>query len=140
MYHQVIAEWLAAGKQVDQPLNDITINEIIARFWKHAEGYYVRPDGSQTYEINNFRQALRPLQFLYGTTPAVEFGPRSLVAVRHNMVQKGLCRNNINKMVIFVQIDHKRSGSPLGHQFIFFREGPQGHQDRPCGGQPNRCR
>ena len=27
-YHQVIAEWLAAGKQVDQSHYDITINEI----------------------------------------------------------------------------------------------------------------
>ena len=98
-YHQVIAEWLAAGKQADQPPNDITINEIIARFWEHAQRYYVHLDGTPTYEISNFRQALKPLQFLYGTTPAVEFGPRALVAVRHRMVQKGLCRSNINKMV-----------------------------------------
>jgi len=103
-YHQAIAEWLAAGKQIDQSPNDITINEIIARFWKHAEGYYVRPDGTHTYEINNFRQALRPLQFLYGAAPAVEFGPRALLAVRHEMVQKGLCRNNINKMVSRIKL------------------------------------
>ena len=63
-YHQTIAEWLAAGKQLDQPLDGMTINEIIARFWVHAQTYYVRPDGTQTWELNNFRQALRPLQIL----------------------------------------------------------------------------
>jgi integrase len=99
MYHQAIAEWLAAGKQIDRPPSDITIDEIIARFWEHAQRYYVHPDGTPTYEINNFRQALRPLQFLYGSTLAVEFGPRGLLAVRHHLVQKGLCRSNINKMV-----------------------------------------
>ena len=98
-YHQIIAEWLAAGRQLSQPFDDITINEIIARFWEHAQGYYVRPDGTPTCEINNFRQALRPLQALYGSTRANEFGPRGLVAVRQVMIQKGWCRNNINKMM-----------------------------------------
>jgi integrase len=98
-YHQTIAEWLAAGKHVGQSPDDITINEIIARFWKYAQGYYVRPDGTPTYEINNFRQALRPLQVLYGATRAAEFGPRALAAVRHKMVQAAWCRSNINKMV-----------------------------------------
>ena len=98
-YHQTIAEWMAAGKQLDQPLDGMTINEIIARFWKHAQTYYVRPDGTQTWEINNFRQALRPLQKLYGSTPASEFGPRALVTVRQAMIQKKWCRNNTNKMV-----------------------------------------
>ena len=98
-YHQAIAEWIAAGRQLDQPQDDITINEIIARFWEHAQGYYVRPDGTPTWEINNFRQALRPLQKLYGSTRASEFGPRALLAVRQVMIQKGWCRNNINKMI-----------------------------------------
>lgn len=97
-YHQTIAEWLAAGRLSQAP-HEIIINEVIARFWVHAQGYYVRPDGTPTNEINNFRQALRPLQALYGNTKAVEFGPRALAAVRHKLVQAGLCRTNINKMV-----------------------------------------
>lgn len=97
-YHQAIAEWIAAGKQLNQPLDGITVNEIIARFWEHAQRYYVRPDGTPTCEVNNFRQALRPLQKLYGSTQASEFGPRALVAVRQVMIQKKWCRNNI-KMV-----------------------------------------
>ncbi len=98
-YHQAIAEWMAAGKQVNPSPEAITINQVIASFWKHAQTYYVRPDGTPTYEVNNFRQALRPLAELYGDTLAAEFGPRALAAVRHKMVQAGWCRSNINKMV-----------------------------------------
>ena len=36
-YHQTIAEWLASGKHIRQSPEDITINEIIARFWEHAQ-------------------------------------------------------------------------------------------------------
>ncbi len=32
-------------------------------------------------------------------SPAAEFGPRALAAVRHQMVQMNWCRSNINKMV-----------------------------------------
>jgi integrase len=98
-YHQVIAEWLAAGKQVSEPQNEITVGEIVARFWHHAQRYYVRADGTPTYEVSNFRQALRPLQLLYGGTHAAEFGPRALVAVHKTMIDKGWCRSNINKMI-----------------------------------------
>ena len=98
-YHQAIAEWLAAGKQLHYSPESITINQVIARFWSHAESYYVRPDGTPTHEVNNFRQALRPLSELYGDTPASELGPRALAAVRHKMVKMGWCRLNVNKMV-----------------------------------------
>jgi len=98
-YHQAIAEWMAAGKQLNPPPEAITINQVIASFWKHAQTYYVRPDGSPTYEVNNFRQALRPLAALYGDTPAAQFGPRALAAVRLNMVQMKWCRSNVNKMI-----------------------------------------
>ncbi len=63
-YHQTIAEWLAAGKNIHMPCDEITIDEVIARFWQHAQKYYVHTDGTPTYEVNNFRQALRPLKQL----------------------------------------------------------------------------
>jgi len=98
-YHQAIAEWMAAGKQLNPSPDAITINQVIASFWTHAQTYYVRKDGTPTFEVNNFRQALRPLSELYGDTLAAEFGPRALAAVRHKMVQMGWCRTNVNKMV-----------------------------------------
>jgi len=98
-YHQTIAEWLAAGKNAHAPCHEITIDEVIARFWLHAEKYYVRNDGTPTSEVNNFRQALRPLKQLYGHTKVVEFGARAMCTVRQHMINNGWCRSNINKMV-----------------------------------------
>jgi integrase len=98
-YHRVIGEWLANGKQPDTSPIDITINEMLARFWMHAEEYYRDANGSQTTEIGNIRVSLRPFCTLYGHTKAVEFGPRSLKTVRQKMITMGWCRNNINKSI-----------------------------------------
>ena len=40
-YHKVIAEWLANGRQPQAPPNEITINELVARFWVHAKAYRI---------------------------------------------------------------------------------------------------
>lgn len=100
-YNRLVAEWLSSGRTstaAPSP-SDITIVELIARFWIHAEGFYRKPDGSPTSEIDNFRSALRPLRSLYSSTPAAKFGPKSLAAVRQRMVEAGWCRTNINKQV-----------------------------------------
>ncbi|GJQ27115.1 MAG: hypothetical protein HBSAPP02_21470 [Phycisphaerae bacterium] len=39
-YHQVIAEWLAAGQQPKFQLCDVTVKELLARYWCHAREYY----------------------------------------------------------------------------------------------------
>ena len=46
--------------------DDLTVVELIAHFWKHAQTYYRRLDGTSTSEIDNYRQVLRPLKDLYG--------------------------------------------------------------------------
>jgi integrase len=52
-----------------------------------------------TPEIQTLRQALKPLILLYGETQVAEFGPLALKAVRETMIQKGWCRNNINRQI-----------------------------------------
>jgi integrase len=98
-YHSVIAEWLANGKQPNASQSDITINEIIARFWIHAQEYYRDANGNNTTELANMRFSLRPLCELYGHTNAEEFGPRCLKTVRNKMISLGWCRSNINKSI-----------------------------------------
>jgi hypothetical protein len=95
-YHKAIAEWIATGRQLPIETAQIKIKELIARYWAHAQGYYVRADGTQTNEVNNIRQALRPLRELYGETAAVEFGPMALRALRQKMIDIGWCRNTGN--------------------------------------------
>ncbi len=102
-YNRVIAEWLSNGKQ-SSTANQITINEIIARFWVYAQGYYRNPDGSPTSEIESLRYAMRPLADLYGNAEASEFGPRCLRTVQRKMVDLGWCRNNVNRSLSRVKM------------------------------------
>ena len=73
-YHQVIAEWTTNGRQMVREPNDITIKEVIARFWLHAETYYVKPDGRPTTELGNFQDALKFLKELYAELGDVALG------------------------------------------------------------------
>jgi integrase len=81
----------------------ITVAEVILAFHRHATGYYVDPDGKPTKELLVIRYALRPVRELYGLTPAAEFGPLRLKAVRQQMVEAGLSRALINRRVSVVK-------------------------------------
>jgi len=98
-YHQVIAEWLAAGRQLPEDPHQITVKELVARFWVHAKGYYRTVTDGRVKELEQFRLAFRPLLALYAGTRAVQFGPRSLKAVRQRMIDMGWSRRYINNQV-----------------------------------------
>jgi len=98
-YHQALAEWMAAGRQLPAHPDSITVKELLARFWLHAEQYYRTETDGRNKELEQFRLALRPVNQLYGETPAIDFGPRSLKAVRQTMVEKSWSRLYINKQV-----------------------------------------
>jgi integrase len=89
-YARVLAEWEAAGRCLPESLadaaGDLTINELILRFWKHVADHYRRADGTPTTEVSEYKQALRPLRRLYGDTVLKNFGPLALKAVREAMV------------------------------------------------------
>ena len=99
-YDRWIAEWLSAGRRMPAADDDgLTVAEVIAAFWRHAKVHYRRADGTPTPEINPMRSALRPLKSLYGRTPAADFGPLALKAVRGEMVRLGWRRKSINRQV-----------------------------------------
>lgn len=95
-YHQVIAEWLANERQSRVAPDQLMVKELIARYWLHAEKYYRDPDGNVSRELENIRDAVRPVRELFAMTPAARFGPRALRTVRQKMIDAGLCRRNIN--------------------------------------------
>jgi integrase len=101
LYDRLVAEWLANHRTlpVETPRDGLTVMELVARFWLHAETYYRGPDGRPSGELSNYRDALRPLCHLYGPTPAPNFGPKSLDALRQWMIKKGLARSYINRTV-----------------------------------------
>ncbi|MGA2501423.1 MAG: recombinase XerD, partial [Tepidisphaeraceae bacterium] len=77
----------------------LTITELVAAFWTHAENYYRNQDSETTSELSCYREALMPLRRLYGHTQAAEFGPLALKAVRQAMIDANLCRTNINHRI-----------------------------------------
>ena len=77
----------------------LTVNELIVAFWRRAEQHYRREDGTPTNELNDYRLSLRPLRELYGPTPAADFSPLKLKAVRQLMIDADLCRGVVNQRV-----------------------------------------
>ncbi len=103
-YDRAIAEWLARGRAQDvRPTSAVSpglsVNELLLAFVKHADQHYRRPDGTPTNEINEYRQTLRVVRDHYGLTPAAEFGPIAMKAVRQAMINRGWCRGLVNQRV-----------------------------------------
>jgi integrase len=96
-YDRLVAEWLANGRSLRRPgqtCPDLTMTELIARYWKFAHEHYQR-DGKPTPEIAKIRDALKPVKRLYGERPAAEFGPLAFKAVRTEFIKADLCRSTI---------------------------------------------
>jgi integrase len=107
-YHRLIAEWVAdpaATSQfrvANQPSATqspaISINEMLLAYWEHVTAYYRHGD-RPSKEVACLKYALRPLKALYGSTPARDFGPKSLKAVRQHLIEQDICRNQINARI-----------------------------------------
>jgi integrase len=99
-YTRVLAEWEAAGRGLPPmaaPKTDLSVNEQILSYWKHAQAYYGF-DGERGDE-GCFRSVLRVVRETYGHTRAADFGPLALKACRQKMIEKGWSRNYINAQV-----------------------------------------
>jgi integrase len=98
-YDRLIGEWLAAGRQ---PLHisgsELTIAELCVRYWKFAADYYQAHDAKNRNQPA-IKRAMKYLRDRYSRTPAVEFGPLALKAVRQQMVDDGLSRRYVNDLV-----------------------------------------
>jgi len=103
-YARLLAEWrLHSGHLLPTTgprriASNLSINELILAYFRHAQAYYVK-GGTPTSEQDNIRQALRFVRQLYGASPATEFGPVALANVRQAMVAAGRSRKLINKDV-----------------------------------------
>ena len=102
-YHRLLAEHAVKGsvtptaKQgVETGSDDLTISELILEYWGYVQDYY-RKNGEPTSQVEQIKHALCPLRQLYGSTPAKEFGPLALKAVRQEFVKAGFCRSEVNR-------------------------------------------
>lgn len=97
-YRRLCLEWETKGRPSlpVPPASEISVSELLDSYWQFVKGHYVK-HGLATDEQAGIRAALRPVLELYGETPAANFGPLALKAVREKMVERGLAPNTINK-------------------------------------------
>jgi hypothetical protein len=97
-YRRKIGEWAQHGGMLPAPKQTSTVAELVVAYIEYADGYY-RKDGEPTNEVRMIKAAIKIVRELYGRTPAADFGPLALQAVREGMIGKDWCRNQINKQI-----------------------------------------
>jgi integrase len=109
-YHRLLAERHASGGVSPpptlqaQPQSEVlTVAELILRYFRHAERYYVK-NGQPTTQVVIIRQSLKVLRRLYGSTPVKDFSPLCLKACREELMRQPshksgltLCRREVNR-------------------------------------------
>jgi integrase len=99
-YARVIGEWEANGRRLPQAqapaASDLTVSELLLAYWRWAEQHYRDAEGNPSREMENLKDALKPLRRLYDNLSARTFGPLSLRSIQEDMVKAGLCRNVVN--------------------------------------------
>jgi len=97
-FSRLQAELAATSKPISRG-NNVSVNEVLLAFQLFSEGHYRRADGTFTEEVGEFKRVNRYVRELYGLTPAKDFGPLALKAIRTIFVEAGWCRKFVNKRV-----------------------------------------
>jgi integrase len=107
-YGRILAEMAVSPNKVPDPqaIAGLTITELIALYWDHAQAYYQK-DGKPSQYLHSIRIALKRLKTLYGDTLATEFSPRALKALRQIVIDAGCCRRYVNKQVDLIRLMFK---------------------------------
>src|SRR5260370_15473846 len=89
-YARVIAEWEQTGRSIPCESRNAayTVNEVLLRYYQHAEGYYLK-NGQPSSQLERVRRSLSFVKNLYGQTEACRFGSLALKAVRQKMIEAG---------------------------------------------------
>ncbi len=97
-YRRFVAEWSQHGGKLPTAADVVTVTEVIVAYVNFASGYYLK-DKKPGKEVWMIKSALKIVRSLYGRTPAAEFGPLALKAVREVMIGNDWCRNHVNQQV-----------------------------------------
>ncbi|HUW30810.1 MAG TPA: site-specific integrase [Planctomycetota bacterium] len=102
-YERLISEWLANGRclprgNFQSAQSDVTIAELVLKYVQFAESYYAK-GGQPTKELDRIKSAVKPLNRLYSSELARDFGPLALKAVREVFVSSGISRGVVNSYV-----------------------------------------
>jgi site-specific recombinase XerD len=96
-YDRLVGQWLANGRTLPAPsvppAQPVTVLQILAPYWRWARPRY------QPGELDSIKGALRIVERLYGSTPALDFGPNAFRAVRAEMIRRAWTRKSINRQM-----------------------------------------
>lgn len=100
-YDQAIAEWLSRGRRPAEPESSpLGVNQVLMAYLNWAKTYYRDRDGKPNErELCSVRRVLKTVRELFGLTPACDFDPIRLEAVRDRFVEEGLSRGLVNRYV-----------------------------------------
>jgi integrase len=105
VYGRLVAE-LAAHRDTPAPPQaqaELTVVELACAYWKFANGYYRKKDGTPSGWLKHIQLVLsKHLSGLYGRTPATEFGPLKFKAIRQTLIDAGHSRPYINKLMAII--------------------------------------
>jgi hypothetical protein len=93
-YEALISRWLAHGRNLPDLEAGRTVNDVILAYDQHAERYY-QPSNKISTELCCIRDALRIVKEIYGRSPAAQFGPVKLKALRSKMIERGWSRGYV---------------------------------------------
>lgn len=94
-YHELCCKLHEHGGQLPVEPERISVAETVKAYFAFATGYY----GPESKQLLVVRASLKPVVDLYGTAKAVDFGPKSLKALRERWIDAGLARKTINDRV-----------------------------------------
>jgi integrase len=94
-YARIISEWSANNGVLPVAKDEITVTELCRDYWLYCKDYYLHSDGTPTNTLQNVRDAVRPLNSLYGPTLANDFGPLALRALRDQWIERDLSRRTV---------------------------------------------
>ena len=90
-YARIVAEDFGSGTKPTIAVRNgdaLTIAALVVKYDDHATEYYTKND-EPTSQVDRIRTAVRMVVKLYGSTPAAEFGPKKLKAVRSALIEAG---------------------------------------------------
>lgn len=98
-YDRLIAEWLARGRTLppEEPAA-LSVNEMLLAYLTYAEKRYCR-NGKLTPAYDHIKYVIGHVRLLFGMTPARDFGPLRLEAVRQRFIENEQCRSYVNANV-----------------------------------------
>lgn len=108
-YKRLIAQYCKAGaalpevRAAPRPRAAYSVAELCGEYLAWAKREYRTRSGEETGSVENVRQALRALFELFADTDAAEFGPRSLMLLRDELVRRGLARSTVNDRTSIVR-------------------------------------